>query len=76
MKVAVAARVRVGEPPVLVTVNGYVPASVVELAVIVKVDVLPPAGFGLKLATAPAGRPLIDKVTAELNPPLRVILTV
>ena len=34
------------------------------------------AGFGAKLPVAPEGRPLIDNVTGELNPPVRVMVTV
>lgn len=74
--VAVTVRVRLGEPPVPVTVKGYDPAAVVELTVTVMVDVLPLVGLGLKLPVAPEGRLLTDRVTAELNPPLRVIVTV
>jgi hypothetical protein len=34
------------------------------------------AGLGLKLPLAPEGRPLIDKLTGELNPLVCVIVTV
>lgn len=70
---SVAAAVRERDPPVPVTVKGYDPAVVAELTVIVNADEVPLAGFGLKLPTAPAGRPLTDRVTAERKPPLRVI---
>jgi hypothetical protein len=40
------------------------------------VEESPPAGLGVKLPVAPDGRPLMDKVTGELNPPVRVIVTV
>ena len=75
MSVAVVVRVAGGEPPVPVTVKGYVPRAVEELTVIVSAEVLV-AGFGLKLPVAPAGRPLTDKVTAELKPPVGAIVTV
>ena len=64
-----------GLPPVPVTVNGYVPRAVEELTVIVRAEELV-AGFGLKLPVAPAGSPLTDRVTGELNPPVGVIVTV
>ena len=47
-----------------------------ELTVTFSVEELPDAGLGVKLAVAPAGRPLTEKVTGELNPPVRVIVTV
>ena len=34
------------------------------------------AGLGLKDPVAPAGRPLIERVTGELNPPEGVMVTV
>jgi hypothetical protein len=74
--VAVAVRVKVGVPPMPVTVKRYVPWCVEELTVTCSVEELPDAGLGVKLPVAPAGRPLMDKVTGELNPPLRVIVTV
>jgi hypothetical protein len=64
-----------GLPPVPVTVKVYVLCGVEELTVTVKVDELV-LGFGLKLPVAPAGRPLTERVTAELKPPVRVIVTV
>ena len=73
MSVAVAVWVKV--PPWPVTVKGYVPRFVEELAVTFSADELV-AGFGVKLPVAPAGRPFTDKFTGELNPPVRVIVTV
>ena len=73
--VAVVVRDAGGEPPVPVTVRRYVPRAVEELTVIVNAEVLV-AGFGLKLPVAPAGRPLTDKVTEELKPPVGAIVTV
>ena len=75
MSVAVVVWVAGGAPPVPVTVKGYVPRAVEELTVIVSAEE-PVAGFGLKLPVAPAGRPLTDKVTGELKPPVGVIVTV
>ena len=75
MSVAVVVRVAGGEPPVPVTVKRYVPCAVEELTVIVSAEELV-AGFGLKLPVAPAGRPLTDKVTGELKPPVGAIVTV
>jgi len=72
-KVAVA--VWVSEPLVPVTVKMYEPAGVVELVVTIRAeDVL--AGLGLKLALAPAGRPLADSDTNPLKPPEGETLTV
>jgi hypothetical protein len=47
-----------------------------ELTVILNVEEFPEAGFGVKLAVAPEGRLLMVKVTGEINPPVRVIVTV
>jgi hypothetical protein len=74
-KVAFTLCVFVGLPPVPVTVKVYVPFEVEELTVNVKVDEVV-AGFGLKLPVAPAGRPLTERVTDELKPPVRVIVAV
>jgi hypothetical protein len=68
-------RVKSGVPPLPVTVKGYVPRRVEELTVTLSVEELPEAGLGLKLGVAPEGRPLMVKVTGELNPPVRVIAT-
>jgi hypothetical protein len=59
-----------------VTVKRYVPRFVEELTVTLSAEELPDAGLGVKLSVAPEGRPLMDKVTGELNPPARVIVTV
>jgi hypothetical protein len=75
MSVAVAVCVEGGAPPLPVTVKRYVPRVVEELTVIVSAEELV-AGFGLKLPVAPAGRPLTDKFTGELNPPVGVSVTV
>jgi len=74
--VAVAVRVKAGVPPMPVTVKGYVPLCVEELTVTVSVEELPDAGLGVKLPVAPEGRPLMEKLTGELKPPVRVIVTV
>ena len=73
--VAVAIRVKGGVPPMPVTVKRYVPCFAEELTVTPNVEELPAAGLGVKLPVAPDGRPLIDNVTGELNPPVRVIVT-
>ena len=59
-----------------VTVKRYVPCFAEELTVTLSLEELPAAGLGAKLSVAPGGRPLMDKVTGELNPPVRVIVTV
>jgi hypothetical protein len=46
------------------------------VVVTVTVEELPEAGFGLKLAVAPAGNPAALKVTAPARPPVREIFTV
>ena len=58
------------------TVKRYVPWCVDRLTLTCSVEELPDAGLGVKVAVAPEGRPLIVKVTGELNPPVRVIVTV
>ena len=75
MSVAVAVRVMVGEPPLPVTVKTYVPLAVEEPTVRVSVEEVV-AGFGLKLPLVPEGRPLTEKVTAELKPLVGLIVTV
>ena len=74
--VAVAVRVKGGVPPMPVTMKRYVPCFADELTVMFSVEELPTAGLGVKLPLAPDGRPPMDKVTGELNPPVRVIVTV
>ena len=59
-----------------VTVKRYVPWRVERLTVTRSVEELPATGLGVKLAVAPEGRPLMDSVTGELNPFVRVIVTV
>ena len=73
--VAFALCVFAGLPPVPVTVKVYVPRGVEEPTTAVNVDE-PVAGFGLKLPVAAAGRPLTERVTGELKPPVRPIVTV
>ena len=50
---------------------------VVEPEVVIVSEALPEAWIdtGLKLALAPAGRPLTDRFTAPPNPPVALILT-
>ena len=57
-------------------VIGYEPAGVVEEVVMASAEEFPLAGFGLKLAVAPAGNPLAESVSESLKPPTRFILTV
>ena len=59
-----------------VTVKGYVPRCVVGLTTTVSVEELPEAGLGMKVGVAPDGSPLIVKLTGELKPFVRVIVTV
>jgi len=66
-------------PPAAVTVTFTVPVVAVLLAVRVNVEVpLPGAAneAGLKLAVTPAGSPDADNETAELKPPLTVVVIV
>ena len=58
-----------------VTVNGNVPFGAEALTVIFRTEELV-AGFGLKLPVAPEGRPVTDRVTGELKPPVGVMVTV
>ena len=74
--VAFAVWVITGVPPFAVTVNGYVPFATERLTVTVRVVDEPLAGFGEKLAVAPAGKPVTDIVRGEVKPPVRVIVTV
>lgn len=73
---SVADVVRVREPLTPVIVNRYVPSTVLAVVEIVKLELAPDAGLGLNVAVAPAGNPLVEKVTAPLNPPVREMLTV
>jgi hypothetical protein len=72
---SVADVVRVREPLTPVIVNGYVPSTVLGAVEIVKLELAPDAGFGLNVAVAPAGKPVVEKVTAPVNPPVREMLT-
>ena len=66
-------------PPVAVTVTLDVPVVAVPLAVNVRVELpLPGAAIeaALKLAVTPVGNPATDSPTAELNPPLTVVVIV
>lgn len=60
-RVAVDVWVRVGLPPLAVTVKRYEPGGVLEAVLTVSVDELPRVELGLKLPRVPAGRPLIEK---------------
>lgn len=62
-------------PEVPVTVTVTVPVAAVLLAVKVTVLVLV-AGFGLKAAVTPLGKPEADRLTLPLNPPDGVIVIV
>jgi hypothetical protein len=67
--------VRGGVPPTPVTVSVKVPRAAVKGTVTIIVDEVV-AGLGLKMADAPEGRPVTLKVTGELKPFVRVIVTV
>jgi hypothetical protein len=75
MRVAVAVCVKSGAPPLPLAVKAYVPRAVEDVTVILSAEELV-AGFGLNVPVAPVGRPLTDKFTGELNPPVGVIVTV
>jgi hypothetical protein len=45
------------------------------LMVKVRVEEFPVVELGAKVPLAPAGRPLTEKLTAELKPPVRLIVT-
>jgi hypothetical protein len=75
LKLAVAVCVKVGLPPVPVTVNVYVPFATVEETFTASADD-PVAGLGLKVPLAPDGRPPTARVTADLKPAAGVIVTV
>ena len=66
-------------PPAAVTVMVEVPAAAVEAATSVKV-LLPAPGeamlVGAKVAVTPAGTPVTDRATAELNPFTRAVVKV
>ena len=63
----------VREPLTPVAVSVYVPAGVLATAVTVKVDDVV-AGFGVKDAVAPLGKPSTLRVTWLLKPPTGVIV--
>src|SRR6185295_13950205 len=60
--------------PVTVTVAG--PRVAVAAAVNVRVLVAPVAGFALKVAVTPVGRPVAARVTPAAKPPVRLMLMV
>jgi hypothetical protein len=74
--VAVAVLVNAGLVLVPVTVKTLEPAVAVVAAATVSVDEAPVAGFGLNVPVTLVPRPLTEKVTAPVNPPVRVIFTV
>jgi hypothetical protein len=65
-------------PPLAVTVMGYVPTVVPEptAMVIVELPAPPEIDVGLKLTVTPLGAPEADSETAELNPPIAVVVIV
>lgn len=64
-------------PEVPVTVMVYVPVAVEEATVIVRVEVPAPViNVGLKPTVTPDGWPVADKLMAELNPPVTVLVMV
>ena len=73
--VVVAVRVRTGVPPVPVTVRVYVPLGELPGTFTVIVDEVV-AGFGLNEPIAPKGRPATVRMTGELKPFVRLIVTV
>ena len=66
---------RAGVPPTPVTVSVNVPRGAVKGTVTSIVDDVV-AGLGVKVADAPEGSPVTLKVTGELKPFVRVIVTV
>jgi hypothetical protein len=71
--VADTERTRVSLVPV--TVKGYRLLTVDEATVMVRVEDVPVAEEGLNDALAPEGRPVTDRETAPVNPPVRVMVT-
>ena len=64
-------------PPVPVTVMVLLPVLALEVAANLRVDVpVPVIDAGVKVAVTPDGRVLADKVTAESNPPVTVLVIV
>ncbi len=76
MTTSVADVVRVKLPLVPLMVKGYVPGAVLAVVAIVKLELAPEAGLGMNVGVAPAGKPVVDKVTAPVKPSVRVMLTV
>src|SRR4051812_11028630 len=74
--VALAVWTIAGLAPFAVTVNGYVPFATSRATVTVSAVDEPLAGLDEKLPVAPEGSPLIDIVSGEVKPPVRVIVTV
>ena len=75
MSEVVAVRVRADVPPAPVTVRVKVPRAAVNGTVTIIVDDVV-AGLGAKVADAPEESPVTLKVTDELKPFVRVIVTV
>src|SRR5579872_5110283 len=69
--------VRVMPPPAALIVTPALPAGAFAVAVSVNVLDVDPAGIvaGERLAVTPGGRPLAERLTAALNPPLSVNFT-
>ena len=74
--VAVAVLVKVGLVLVPVTVKTLELEGAAVVVVTVSVEEAAVAGFGLKVPLAPVPRPLTENVTAPVNPPVLVMLTV
>jgi hypothetical protein len=65
-------------PPVPLIVMGCVPVPAFLETVSVKCEVPAPGAAmeaGLKLPVTPEGRPVAERATAELNPPVTVVVT-
>lgn len=71
VSVTVVVRVVAPEVPVIVTVAA--PVTAVLDAANVRVELVPVADAGLKLAVTPLGNPLAVRATAPVNPPDRVM---
>ena len=69
---AVVVRVMLPLTPVIVSVK--LPTGVLGLVTTERADV-PVVGFGEKLASAPAGSPVTFRLTAPVNPPIGLIVT-
>ena len=75
LTVRLAVAVRLSEPLTPVTVNVTTPGGVVAAVLTVRVEVPGADGFGAKLHAAPLGRPLQERFTVALKPPLALIET-